>query len=120
MVADSHGNFQNLLVDRLPPDVEVVRGGPRPLGMMQGIDSTFDGAIFIGYHASTTNPAGVRAHTFSSANLADVKLNDRSVTEGAWGAALAAHFGVPCSPSRATRRRSRRCRPWWRGWPGRW
>ena len=95
VVADSHGNFQNLLVDRLPSDVEVVRGGPRPLGMMQGMDASFDGAIFIGYHASTTNPAGVRAHTFSSANLADVKLNDRSVTEGAWCAALAAHFGVP-------------------------
>jgi D-amino peptidase len=63
--------------------------------MMQGIDASFDGAIFIGYHASTTNPEGVRAHTFSSANLADVKLNERSVSEGAWGAAIAAHFGVP-------------------------
>jgi D-amino peptidase len=95
VVADSHGNFQNLLVDKLPSDVHLVRGGPRPLGMMQGIDASFDGAIFIGYHASTTNPEGVRAHTFSSANLADVKLNGRSVTEGAFGAALAAHFGVP-------------------------
>ena len=43
--------------------------------MMQGIDATFDGAIFMGYHTGTTNPAGVRAHTISSARLADVKLN---------------------------------------------
>jgi D-amino peptidase len=95
VVADSHGNFQNLLPDKLPADVQLVRGGPRPLEMMQGLDESFDGVIFIGYHASTVNPEGVRAHTFSSATLADVKLNGASVTEGAWNAALAAHFGVP-------------------------
>jgi D-amino peptidase len=95
VVADSHGNFQNLLPDKLSPDVQLVRGGPRPHGMMEGLDDTFDGVVFIGYHSGTTNPAGVRAHSFSSANLADVRLNDTSVTEGAWNAALAAHFGVP-------------------------
>jgi D-amino peptidase len=95
VVADSHGSMQNLLVEKLPADVQIVRGSPRPLGMMQGIDASFGGAIFIGYHASTTNPAGVRAHSFSSANLADVRLNGVSMTEGAWNAALAGHYGVP-------------------------
>lgn len=96
VVADSHGSMQNLLLEKLPADVQVVRGSPRPLGMMQGIEGGhFDGVIFIGYHAATTNAAGVRAHSFSSANLADVKLNGVSVTEGAWNAALAGHFGVP-------------------------
>ncbi len=95
VIADSHGTMQNLLIDKLPPDVQVVRGSPRPLGMMHGLDDSFDGVIFIGYHASTTNPEGVRAHTFSSATLADVKLNGVSVTEGAWNAALAGQFGVP-------------------------
>ncbi|HUG53235.1 MAG TPA: M55 family metallopeptidase [Vicinamibacteria bacterium] len=95
VVADSHGSMQNLLVERLPADVQVVRGSPRPLGMMQGIDGTFGGAVFVGYHAGTTNPEGVRAHTFSSAYLADLRLNGTSVTEGAINAALAGHFGVP-------------------------
>jgi D-amino peptidase len=95
VVADSHGNFQNLLVEKLPTDVQLVRGSPRPLSMLQGIDDSFDGVIFVGYHASTTNPDGVRAHTFSSASLADLRLNGVSVTEGAWNAALAGHFGVP-------------------------
>ena len=95
VVADSHGNFQNLLPDKLPPDVQLVRGGPRPYGMMQGLDESFDGVVFVGYHASTTNPTGVRAHSFSSANLADLRVNGVSVTEGAWNAALAAHYGVP-------------------------
>jgi D-amino peptidase len=95
VVADSHGNMQNLLLERLPKDVTVVRASPRPLGMMEGIDPTFDGVLFIGYHAGTTNPRGVRAHTMSSASLADLKLNGASVSEGGWNAALAGHFGVP-------------------------
>ena len=95
VVADSHGSMQNLLPDKLPPDVQIVRGTPRPLGMMQGLDASFDGVIFVGYHASTANPSGVRAHSFSSANLADVRLNGASMSEGGWNAAVAAHFGVP-------------------------
>ena len=95
VVADSHGNFQNLLPDKLPSDVQLVRGGPRPLLMMQGIDDTFDGVILIGYHASTINPEGVRAHTFFSAYFADLKVNGVSVSEGLWSASVAAHFGVP-------------------------
>jgi D-amino peptidase len=95
VVADSHGSMQNLLVEKLPADVQVVRGSPRPLGMMQGLDDSFAGVVFVGYHAGTTSTAGVRAHTFSSANLADVRLNGVTVTEGAFNAALAGHFGVP-------------------------
>jgi D-amino peptidase len=95
VLADSHGNMQNLLLDRLPKDVTLVRGTPRPLGMIHGIDATFDGIVFVGYHAGTTNPEGVRAHTFSSATLADVRVNGTSVNEGIWNAALAGHFGVP-------------------------
>ncbi len=95
LIADSHGNGQNLLIDRLPDDVLIVRSWPRPLGMMQGIDSTFDAAVFLGYHAGTSNPDGVRAHTFSSARLADVRLNGKSVPEGGVNAAIAGHFGVP-------------------------
>jgi len=95
VVSDSHGNGENLLIDKLPPEVTIVRSWPRRLGMMAGIDESFDAAIFIGYHASTSNPQGVRAHTFSSARLADVKLNGVSVTEGAMNAAIAGQFNVP-------------------------
>ena len=94
VVADSHGSFQNLLVDKLPADVQVVRGTPRPYGMMQGLDASFDGVVFVGYHAGTTSTEGVRAHTFSSARLSDVRLNGTSMTEGGWNAAFAAELGV--------------------------
>ncbi|HEY3742358.1 MAG TPA: M55 family metallopeptidase [Bryobacteraceae bacterium] len=96
VVVDSHGNGENLLIEAFPPEhVRLIRGFPRHLGMMAGIDSTFDAAIFIGYHASTSNSRGVRAHTFSSAQLTRVALNGTEVTEGAWNAAIAGHFGVP-------------------------
>ncbi len=95
VVSDSHGNGQNLLIEKLPRDILMVRSWPRPLGMMQGIDSTFAGAVFIGYHSGTTNPEGVRAHTLSSARLADVKLNGLSVSEAGINAAIAGHFNVP-------------------------
>jgi D-amino peptidase len=95
VVSDSHGNGQNLLIEKLPRDITLVRSWPRPLMMMQGIDETFDAAIFIGYHSSTANPAGVRAHTISSARLADVRLNGVSVPEAGINAAIAGQFNVP-------------------------
>ena len=95
VVSDSHGNGQNLLIENLAKDILVIRSWPRPLMMMQGIDETFDGVIFIGYHTATTNSAGVRAHTISSARLADVRLKGVSVSEAGLNAAIAGHFNVP-------------------------
>jgi len=95
VISDSHGNGENLLIEKLPKNVTVVRSWPRPLMMMEGIDETFDGAIFIGYHSSTTNPSGVRAHTISSARLADVRLNGTSMPEAGINAAIAGRFNVP-------------------------
>jgi D-amino peptidase len=95
LIADSHGNMQNLLIDQLPPDVRIVRGSPRPLSMMQGIDRSFAGAIFIGYHASEYGSDAVRGHTMSSARLLHLKLNGAEVGEGVWNAAIAGSFGVP-------------------------
>ena len=95
VVSDSHGNGQNLLLEKLPTNITLVRAWPRPLMMMQGIDETFAGAIFIGYHTGTTNSQGVRAHTISSARLADVQLKGVSVSEAGLNAAIAGHFNVP-------------------------
>jgi D-amino peptidase len=95
VVSDSHGNGENILIERLPEDVTLVRSWPRPLMMMEGIDSTFAAAVFIGYHASTTSTTGVRAHTMSSANLTRVELNGVVMPEAGVNAAIAGRFGVP-------------------------
>jgi len=95
LVSDSHGNGENLLIEKFPKDVQIVRSWPRPLGMMQGVDDSFAAVLFVGYHTSTNNPQGVRAHTMSSANLADLRLNGVSVPEAGLNAAIAAHYRVP-------------------------
>ena len=95
LVVDSHGNGQNILIELLPDNVKVIRSWPRRFGMVAGIDESFDGVILIGYHSSTHNMAGVRAHTFSSAKLTRVAVNSIAVSEGMWVAMVAGHFNVP-------------------------
>jgi len=95
LISDSHGNGENLLIELFPPDVRVVRSWPRPLAMMAGIDETYDAAILLGYHASTDNPRGVRAHTFRSALFTHVGINGKPVSEGFLSAAIAGRLGVP-------------------------
>lgn len=94
-ISDSHGTGLNLRVDRMPPGVRLVQSWPRRLGMMEGIDDSFDGAILLGYHSGSHNPRGVRAHTMSSANVFEVALNGQPVCEAELSAYLAGYFGVP-------------------------
>ena len=95
LVSDSHGNGQNLLIEQIPNDVNVIRSWPRELGMMAGIDESFDAVIFLGYHSSTENTRGVRAHTMSSANVTGLRINGTSMSEASMNAAIAGQFGVP-------------------------
>src|SRR5205085_11544915 len=97
VISDSHGNGESLLIDRFPSDIPItiVRSFPRPLGMMEGIDSTFAAVIFVGYHTSTSSLTGVRAHTMSSALLTRIAINGTSMSEAGINAAIAAQYGVP-------------------------
>lgn len=96
VISDSHGNMQNLKLDRLPAWVEVVRGRPRPLAMMQGIEhGRYDAAAFIGYHAGSTALNGILAHTMRGVVVREIRLNGRTMPEAGVNAAIAGHFGVP-------------------------
>lgn len=95
VVGDSHGNGENLLLERFPSNVRLVRSFPRRGAMLAGLDASFAAVVFIGYHASTTNPAGVRAHTISSAHFTRVALNGVAVSEAEFNAAYAGDLGVP-------------------------
>jgi len=96
VVSDSHGNGQNILPDRLEPDVTLVRSWPRPLGMMEGVDAgEYACALFVGYHAGASNPRGCLSHTWSSRVLSALRLNGRDASETWISAAIAGHFGVP-------------------------
>ena len=94
LVNDSHGDHQNVLHGELDPRVSYIQGSIKPLGMVQGLDSSFDGAIFIGYHAKAGDPDGFLAHT-GSGSVKGLWLNDVEVGEGGMNAAFAGSFGVP-------------------------
>lgn len=95
VISDSHGNGQNLLMERLPRDCTLIRSWPRPLEMMQGIEAGgFSGVMLIGHHSGHTGERGVMAHTFTGA-IMEVRLNGEPASETRFNAALAGHFNVP-------------------------
>ncbi|MEZ4587595.1 MAG: M55 family metallopeptidase [Gemmatimonadales bacterium] len=93
LVADSHGNAQNIDLELLDPRARLIRAWPRALGMAHGIDSSFAAVVFVGYHASEGQSPGVLAHTFSG--TVEVSLNGRKVPEAGFAGATAGEFGVP-------------------------
>ena len=95
VVRDSHGSARNILPELLPKGVKLIRdwsGGP--LGMMEGIDKSFDAVIFVGYHARAGTADAVLEHTYSGA-IFDLKLNDKLMPEAGLNAAIAGYYGVP-------------------------
>jgi D-amino peptidase len=94
LVNDSHGDMQNLLHAELDPRVTYIQGAVKPYGMVEGLDSTFDGAIFVGYHARAGTPSGFLAHT-GTGSVKGLWLNGVEAGEGDLNAAYAASFGVP-------------------------
>jgi len=95
IVRDSHGSALNLLPEMLHQSSKLIRdwsGGP--MSMMEGIDSSYDAAIYVGYHARAGTPNGVLDHT-SSGNVTDISVNGISMPETGYNALLAGYFGVP-------------------------
>lgn len=94
VVNDSHGPQTNLRPDELDRRATLITGSPKPLGMAQGLDSSFSAAVYIGYHAPGSTADAVHGHTFSGA-LKVVRLNGKEVGEYGLNAMVAGHFGVP-------------------------
>jgi len=94
LVNDSHGDHQNLLHTQLDARVTYIQGAIKPLGMVQGLDASFDGAIFLGYHAKAGDPDGFLAHT-GTGSVKGLWLNDVEVGEGGMNAVFAGGHGVP-------------------------
>jgi len=94
LLNDSHGDHQNVLHTQLDPRVVYIQGSIKPLGMVQGLDGSFDGVIFVGYHAKAGDPDGFLAHT-GSGSVKGLWLNDIEVGEGGMNAAFAGSHGVP-------------------------
>ncbi len=94
VVNDSHGSMRNIEIENLRAPAELISNSVKPMGMMQGIDPTFDAVIFVGYHAKAGSPTGVIAHT-GTGTIADVRVNGRSVGEAGINTFAAGSLGVP-------------------------
>ena len=94
VVNDSHGSMRNLRLEDLDPSAILISHNFKRYGMMEGLDESFDAAIFIGYHAKAGTPAGLFAHTGSGV-VADVRVNGQSLGEGGLNTLVAGWYGVP-------------------------
>jgi D-amino peptidase len=95
LVRDSHGDKRNLLPSDVDPRARLLRGASSgPKNMMEGIDSTFDAVVFIGYHAKAGTPSAILEHT-STGNVVDFAINGVSLPEGGYNALTAGLYGVP-------------------------
>ena len=94
LVNDSHGDMQNLLHNNLDSRVQYIQGNIKPLGMVQGLNETFDAAIFIGYHSRAGTENGFLSHT-GSGSVKGLWINGIEVGEGGMNAYFAGSKGVP-------------------------
>jgi D-amino peptidase len=94
VVNDAHGSHTNLRADQLDRRATLITGQPKPLGMIEGIDASFDAVMFIGYHGHAAQTDAVMGHTYSHA-LRHVRINGREVGEYGTAGMVAGHFKVP-------------------------
>jgi D-amino peptidase len=95
LVSDSHWDGMNLDLELLDRRARVIQSWPRPLSMMGGIDSSFDAALLVGYHAAEGTGGAILAHSVSGGRIFEIKLNGVPVPEAGFCAAIAGELGVP-------------------------
>jgi len=95
VVSDAHGSMMNLKPEELHEAALLVRGSPKPLMQMAGIDRGFDAALFIGYHSRRGTMRGILDHTISGRTIDRITINGLEVGETAINAAIAGYHGVP-------------------------
>jgi D-amino peptidase len=94
LVNDAHGPMRNLLPDLLDPRARLIKGRPKPMGMIEGLSSEYDAVLCIGFH-SRAGVLGVLSHSFMGHEIEDIWLDDRPTGEIGLLHAAAAAYGVP-------------------------
>lgn len=95
LVNDSHWIMRNLLIEQLDPRARVIKGFHKPMCMVQGLDESFDAAVFVGYHSCSGTEGGVLNHTLLGKEVHNMFLNGEPIGETRLNSLLAGHFGVP-------------------------
>lgn len=96
LVNDGHWRMSNLLLEELHPAAQLIRGNHvKTLSMMEGIDSSFAVALFVGYHAMVGHSTGIMNETFWGREVLELRLNGEPIGEFAMNAGIAGAMGVP-------------------------
>lgn len=66
IVNDFHGNGRNLLLEKFPPEVLIIRGGFRKTAGYDLLDSSYLGLVILGAHAKSNTFDSVLAHTYTN------------------------------------------------------
>jgi D-amino peptidase len=95
LVKDAHDSARNIDPGKLPERARILRGWAKnPLVMMAGLDNSFDGVVFTGYHSAAGTNGNPLSHTMDT--IAEyVKINGEYVSEFIINAYTAAYFKVP-------------------------
>ena len=94
IVNDSHGTMRNLIPELMHEEAILVTGSPKHLSMMEGIDATYDGVFYLGYHARM-GVHGIMSHTYVGNVVFNLRINDQLMGEAGLNSLVAGHFGVP-------------------------
>jgi D-amino peptidase len=94
LVNDAHGPMRNLLPDLLDPRAGLIKGRPKPMGMMEGLTPEYDAVLCIGYHARA-GVLGVLSHSFMGHEIEDIWLDEQLTGEIGLFHAASAAYGVP-------------------------
>jgi D-amino peptidase len=94
VVNDSHSTMRNLPPADLAGQASYISGRHKPLYMMQGLDGSFDAAMFISYHGSVGARAGL-SHTYNPRAVVEARIDGAVTGEAGINALVAAHYGVP-------------------------
>ncbi|WP_339146862.1 MULTISPECIES: M55 family metallopeptidase [unclassified Sutcliffiella] len=93
VVNDSHSKMNNILIEDLHPETKLITGDVKPFSMVQGLDDSFDAAIFVGYHARASMK-GVMTHSMIF-GVRNMYINDVQIGELGFNAYVAGFYGVP-------------------------
>lgn len=93
LVNDSHSKMNNLIAEDLPEDAQLITGGVKTYSMVEGLDGSYDGAFFAGYHARA-GQKGVMSHAMVF-GVRSMWINEVEVGELGLNAYVAGHYGVP-------------------------
>lgn len=95
LVNDAHGAGINIDPDALPECCELIRGWEgHPYHMVEGIDSSFHAAMFVGYHSAAGREGNPISHTLTGAAL-EIKVNGKKFSEFDFYSLACAMLGVP-------------------------